>query len=231
MSCHALCWINLVLSCRTVVATLDVANLEHAATAALADMSSSPAPAAHHATSAKRRSKPARQTTHSKAPHIMTSFDKDLNLAAITKDTTLYQACRSWMHSDTNGELLQPTIKSPTNNPVVLPMPDPTVHLPEAWAQASLARQHDAEAALDDLFDEDADKDTEIDIHALFQAQRQSWKQALQTRHRDYNRIRARRYRASLAVLHADGAPVVAAHPQVPDQSRNDTLEGQVANA
>eukprot|EP00045_Choanoeca_perplexa_P007902 m.72640 g.72640 ORF g.72640 m.72640 type:complete len:136 (+) comp14274_c0_seq3:114-521(+) len=63
----------------------DVANLEHAATAALAAISSSPARSMTSPSSAAKRKARVRRLPESKAPHIMTSFDKDLNLAAITE--------------------------------------------------------------------------------------------------------------------------------------------------
>ena len=64
---------------------LDVANLEHVATAALAAISNSPAPTIASPSSTAKRKARVRRLPESKAPHIMTSFDKDLNLAAITE--------------------------------------------------------------------------------------------------------------------------------------------------
>lgn len=76
-----ICFVTIFIKAVVIV----VLDLEQAATAALAAISNSPAhPAVSPSSTGKRRVR-ARRLAESKAPHIMTSFDKDLNLAAITE--------------------------------------------------------------------------------------------------------------------------------------------------
>ncbi|EDQ84963.1 uncharacterized protein MONBRDRAFT_39095, partial [Monosiga brevicollis MX1] len=120
----------------------DVANLESAATAALAAISNSATPASHR----KRRPRTRRRHRHeiqspaqqrySKAPHIMTLFDKDINLAAVSPTTALYSAARSWMYMDTSGYWLRRRRAPVAQDATAFDLPSPTLPLEPAPALA-----------------------------------------------------------------------------------------------
>eukprot|EP00045_Choanoeca_perplexa_P007904 m.72646 g.72646 ORF g.72646 m.72646 type:complete len:220 (+) comp14274_c0_seq4:114-773(+) len=201
----------------------DVANLEHAATAALAAISSSPARSMTSPSSAAKRKARVRRLPESKAPHIMTSFDKDLNLAAITETTTLYQACRSWMHADTSGLLLA---EEPNNGVSLgaLHLPDP-VGLTDEPVQHNTTSEEDRQVknsqldaalqAQDAAITPGPPASKETSATALqFVQLRQQWKALRQQRQHINNMQRAKQYQGSLKVIHEDRAVTPVATPR-----------------
>lgn len=107
---------------------------------------------------------PKRRRNRSKNAHVMTIFDRDINLAAVNEDTTLYSACRAWMSIDTSGDVLRST-RASSDDGRALALPPP-VKIPAA-KRYKLAEPPGAEEAAEAAARVDAALETNPEsIHA-----------------------------------------------------------------
>eukprot|EP00049_Salpingoeca_infusionum_P010344 m.175766 g.175766 ORF g.175766 m.175766 type:complete len:206 (-) comp14622_c1_seq1:359-976(-) len=139
--------------------------MDQAAAVALAQLATSPvrAKAKRRQTSGSPKAKrtPTKphqhaqpQGTQESGEHVMTVFDKGINLMAVSENTTLYSAARAWMSGDVAGDTLRTTegIDTGVASVITLPRPKPS-QVPLPIVQKQPAPTPDMLAAIDQALD------------------------------------------------------------------------------
>ncbi|EGD75418.1 hypothetical protein PTSG_06494 [Salpingoeca rosetta] len=139
-----------------------------------------------------------------KGAHVMTIFERDINLLAIDKDTSLYSACRAWMAVDTTGDKLRASVKQP-QTPATFSFPAPDTSAPIDYGLHVRPELQKAMANVDACLETALTGDeTEEAISERKQTLQIKWRKMRRTTNERVVGSYAQRYRDSLRVIARD---------------------------
>eukprot|EP00043_Microstomoeca_roanoka_P018148 m.193068 g.193068 ORF g.193068 m.193068 type:complete len:324 (+) comp16776_c10_seq4:1174-2145(+) len=138
-----------------------------------------------------------------KNPSVMTMFERDINLLAINKDTTLYSACRAWMAVDTTGDKLRESGRA-ARTPGTFTLPSPNTSIPIEYGIHQKPDLEKARSNVDTYLDQQLVERSDLERQQRLNHLCQRWAQLRKESNAKVVASYAQRYQDSIRVISRD---------------------------